>query len=241
MKDTRYALDGVLIYSAGNPGMKFSAQSSLREEKRPKPSIPGIDKLIKRGNTMTLQYKYNPKTLLRCAIPAAAGLILSACNMQANQAFNDGIGYREARFAEISAMREYRQCRDDALNLDTQARKEGSSARYLSSARLIEKCEAEVAASAAKAGENERMRAYALSIQNYFKGGDIAKAQQNLENLKTAFPGKDLYFPDGSSFVETMEVLLGMKDRSSIGQFSAVNVNQGLKAELRRVDYWKKN
>ena len=190
---------------------------------------------------MTLQYKYNPKTLLRCAIPAVAGLILSACNMQANQAFNDGIGYREARFAEISAMREYRQCRDDALNLDTQARKEGSSARYLSSARLIEKCEAEVAASAAKAGENERMRAYALSIQNYFKGGDIAKAQQNLENLKTAFPGKDLYFPDGSSFVETMEVLLGMKDRSSIGQFSAVNVIQGLKAELRRVDYWKKN
>ena len=85
------------------------------------------------------------------------------------------------------------------------------------------------------------MRAYALGIQNYFKGGDIARAQQNLENLKTAFPGKDLYFPDGSSFVETMEVLLGMKDRSSIGQFSAVNVNQGLKAELRRVDYWKKN
>ena len=130
---------------------------------------------------MTLPYKFNTKTLLRCVIPAAAGLILSSSNMHANQAFNDGIGYREARFAEISAMREYRQCRDDALNLDTQARKEGSSARYLSSARLIEKCEAEVAASAAKAGENERMRAYALGIQNYFKGGDIAKAQKILK------------------------------------------------------------
>ena len=190
---------------------------------------------------MSLQNTHNLKTKLRCAIPIATGIFLSACNMHTNQVLVDGIGYRETRFAEISAMREYRQCRDDALKLDTQARKEGSSARYLSSARLIEKCEADVTASAAKASVNERMKAYALSIQNYFKGGDIAKAQQNLENLKTAFPEKDLYFADGSSFIETYEVLIGMKDRSSIGQFSAVNVNQSLKAELRRVRYWTKN
>ena len=190
---------------------------------------------------MTQFYGLKAKIPTRLLNFLTAGLLLSACNMHTNEAYKEGIGYREARFAEISAMREYRQCRDDALDLDTKARKEGSSARYLSSARLIEKCESELGSRAARAGEDERMRAYALSIQNYFKGGDVVKARQNLEKLQEAFAGKDIYFRDGSSFIETMEVLLGLRDRPAIGQFSVVNVNRDLKAELRRVHYWKKN
>ena len=138
-------------------------------------------------------------------------------------------------------MREYRKCRDDALELDTKARKESSTARYLASARLLEKCESELGAEAASAGEEERLRAYALSVQNYFKGGDISQARKNLEKLQKAFPEKDLYWPDGSSFIETMEVILGLKDNPSIGAYSVANVNYDLKAELRRIHYWKKN
>jgi hypothetical protein len=190
---------------------------------------------------MTLQHVLRSKSALKMPIILSVGLFLSACNMGTAEALRDGIGYREARFAEISAMREYRNCRDGALDLDTKAREEGSAARYLTSARLIEKCEAELGLTTAKVAQDERMHAYALSIQNFFKGGDVAQARQNLEKFKKGFPDKDLYFADGSSFIETMEVLLGLSDRSSIGQFSVANINQALKAELRRIRYWKKN
>ncbi len=171
----------------------------------------------------------------------AAGVILSACNFTTGATVGEGIGYREARFAEISAMRAYRDCVDEAVELDAQARKEGSAARYLASARLIEKCESELAAGPARAGEDERLRAYALGIQNFFKGGDVARAQENLAKLQKSIPAKDLMLADGSSFLDTMSVLLGKADRSSVGQFSVANVGTDLKSELRRVRYWKKN
>ena len=85
------------------------------------------------------------------------------------------------------------------------------------------------------------MRAYALSVQNHLKGGDVAKARENLDRFKSAFEGKDLVYADGSSFTETMEILLGLRDRSDVGEFSIVNVGESLKAELRRVRYWKRN
>ena len=190
---------------------------------------------------MTTHSTFRLSTPARLPVLVAAGLLLSACNMYSSQTAKDGIGYREARFAEISAMRTYRDCRDEAVELDTKARSEGSAARYLASARLIEKCEAGLDSSTAKVAEDERLRAYALGVQNYVKGGDVAKARQNFEKLQKAFPGKDLHLADGSSFIDTMEVLLGLSDRSSLGQFSVANVNDDLKAELRRIRYWKKN
>ena len=137
---------------------------------------------------MSKHFKLIPKLPVRIPILLSFGLLLTACNMHINEAYKDGIGYREARYAEISAMREYRQCRDQALELDTKAREEGSTARYLASARLIEICEAEVGPSAAKTGEEERMRAYGLSIQNYLKGGDVAKARIVCSDIRRTAP-----------------------------------------------------
>ena len=77
-------------------------------------------------------------------------------------------------------MRGYRECRDDALALDGQARAEGSSASYLASPRLLDKCEAEVGPEAAGVVVDERLRAYAVGIQNHFKGGDAARARAKL-------------------------------------------------------------
>jgi len=53
---------------------------------------------------------------------ALAALALSACSMTTGGGLPEGIGFREARFAEISAAREWRACRDEALALDAQAR-----------------------------------------------------------------------------------------------------------------------
>jgi hypothetical protein len=189
----------------------------------------------------------HPKSLRKFATlslaPVLAALALSACvqDFARNGGPEEGIGYRDARYVEIEAMRDYRQCRDDALVLDRQARQAGSAARYLASARQLETCEANLGPEAASLAPDERMRAYALSVQNYLKGGDVAHARANLETFQTAFPDHDLYYPDGSSFTETMEILLGLRDRSAVGEFSVANVGETLKAELRRARYWQRN
>ena len=176
-------------------------------------------------------------------LAAVAGtvLMLSACNPQITAMQKEGIGFRQARFAEISAMRDYRHCREAAITLDGQARVDGSSARYLAAARMLEGCEAGVGPEGARLAPDERMRAYALSVQNYFKGGNIAKARANLETFKQRYPGTDFYYADGASFVGTMEILLGLRDRMAVGEFSTANVSGELKAELRRVRYWTRN
>ena len=168
-------------------------------------------------------------------------LILSACNTTFSSAKLEGIGFREARFAEISTMRDYRKCKDDALNLDNSAREEGSAARYAASAKLLESCEANLGLDSRNLALDERMRAYALAIQNYFKAGEINKARESLENFKSTFKNKDLSYANGSSFLETMEVLTGIRNKENISEFSMANVGNALKSELRRMRYWKRN
>ncbi len=180
----------------------------------------------------------------RLAGMAAVGctvLALAACTTSFSKDPEGGIGFREDRHAEVTAMREYRDCRDEALALDAKARQAGSPARYLASARMIDGCEAALGPETARLALEERMRAYALSIQNYLKGGDVAKARENLGNFKTAFAGSDLYYADGASFSDTMTLVLGEADESALGEFSTVNVSPELKAELRRVRYWQRN
>ena len=83
------------------------------------------------------------KQTARAASLALALGVLGGCVMNGASTGgpDSGIGFREARFAEIAAMREYRSCRDEALALDRQARKSGSAAQYLRSAKLIASCD----------------------------------------------------------------------------------------------------
>jgi len=177
----------------------------------------------------------------RAAALALALIPLAACSALTEPPAGEGIGFRKARFDEMAAMREYRQCRDEALALDTQARTTAAPARYLASARMVEKCEAELAGGVGAVAEEERMRAWAMSIQGYIKGGDAAAARQNLEQLKRAFPNKDLYLADGSSLIDSYEVLLDQKAPAAIAPYATLNVPEALKKELRRVRYWKRN
>ncbi len=178
---------------------------------------------------------------VRGAVVFLGLLTLSACNLnqQANQM--EGIGFREARFTEITAMREFRSCRDEALKLDAQARATGALGQYLASAKLLEKCEANLGPNAAGQATEERMRAYGVSIQNYLKGGSPERAAANLESFRKAFPQKDLYLTGDVSFIETMQVLLGQRETWEYGRFANLNVAMSLKSEMRRVRYWKQN
>jgi hypothetical protein len=177
---------------------------------------------------------------LRTAVLAVAAIGLAACNMATGDNY-PGIGSRVANFENITTVREYRQCNNDAMVVDQSARSENAPARYIKSAQLIAKCEAGLGERASLVSVEERMRNYALGVQNHFKGGDVVQARTNLEKFKSAFADKDLYYADGSSFVDTMEILLGLRDYTALGEFSVANVNSVVKSELRRVRYWKTN
>jgi hypothetical protein len=187
-------------------------------------------------------FEHTTQSLRRAGLALAATLpVLIAGCANYDSSPTDGIGFREARYNEMAAAKTFRDCRDEAVDLDRQARQSGSTAKYLASARMLEACEAEVGPDVAVLAEDERMRGYALSIQNYFKGGDVATARANLQLFESRFAGQDLYYPDGSSFTETMEILLGMRDRTDMGAMAMINVSQDVRSELRRARHWKQN
>ena len=174
--------------------------------------------------------------MFAAAIPAVA---LAACATGADLESAGSIDFREARFQQIAMMREYRACRDQGVELDRQARNTGSRGKYLTSAQVLQKCETEIGPDGSGIARHERMRAYGLSIQNYFKGGDVEQARENFDKFRQTFPNHDLYYPDGASFAGTMEALLGRQQRWTFGEFSALNVNDTVKSEMRRMLYWK--
>lgn len=179
---------------------------------------------------------------LRTAIVAGGLAILGACSTNlADVGPGPSIGYQNLIQTQTAAVREYRACRDDAVQMATQARQSASLARYFASARIVETCEAALGNHAAAVPDDERMKAYALSVQNYFKGGDIVASRRTLANFQAAFAGYDLYMPDGASFIETYEILLGLRARNNPAAYTAANVGEPLKDELRRVHYWLTN
>lgn len=176
--------------------------------------------------------------LPRLALLALVPVALAACSTNTPLSPRESIGFHEGRYNEITKVREYEACRAQALDLDAKARGRGSQGAYLTSAKVLEQCEAGLGETNGVPLE-ERMRVYALSVQNYFKGGDIESARHNLDTFKHAFPGHDLYFADGSSFIVTMEALLGRTEPWTFGEFAALNVNDQVKSEMRRLNYWK--
>lgn len=188
-----------------------------------------------------LQICRSTRRPVRVAILFVALAGLSACAPTGGSSnMADGIGFREARFQEVTATREYRGCRDQGFEMDRKARASGSAGAYLASARVLEKCEAGLGVGNTGVARDERMHAYALAIQNHFKGGDIEIAHRSFENFKSAFPDHDLYYPDGASFIVTMQALLGQAEPWTFGEFAALNVNPVLKSEIRRMRYWKR-
>lgn len=172
-----------------------------------------------------------PRTAV-LALLCATGL-LSACVTAPPPA--EGIGYRQARFAEVEAMRAYRACRDEGLALDRQARAEGEPGRYLAVARVLEGCEADLGPAAAALATEERMRAYAVAVQSRLKGGDVAGARAALERFEAAFAGRDLFFDDGASFIETLGAVL-----DGDGAVAGRNVPRPLAGEMARIAKWSR-
>jgi len=170
------------------------------------------------------------------AVTALAAL--SAC--QTTVGPSEGIRFKQERYREIAAMEQHRNCVVDAMKLDAEARKSRSAGGFLASAKLFEKCESQLGPEAAHVGLEERMRAYAVGIVNYVKGGDLGRAQKNLGRFETAFKGQDLYLANGASFIDTMDLLTGRRSVPDSHELSMLNVGPGIGSELERIKFWKR-
>ena len=166
-------------------------------------------------------------------------LTLVGCNMNTTSNPLKEAGFRQARFQEVMRIEAFDECKDEALTLDRQARSRESTGAYLTSATIMQKCNTDLSGDTRGVAESTRMRVGALATLNFLKGGDAEKARHSLEQFKTSFPKKDLYFTDGSSFVQTTELLLGNSGKIGFGRFSTMNVNTDVKNEMRRLSHWK--
>lgn len=178
---------------------------------------------------------------LGTSIALAGFLGLNACVGVTPPIDGEGIGYRQARSMELSAMREWRDCRDEALALDEAARRDANPAQYRASAAMLERCETALGPGVAGLALEERMRAFALAVQNYLKAGDPARARRSLEAFKAGFADRDLYYADGTSFIETMTVLVEVADGRAPRDLLLVNVGSRLRGEIRRMRQWARN
>lgn len=173
----------------------------------------------------------------------AALLATGACSTAGPNQSEDagGVDYRQDRFEQVSALQDFRKCRDRALKLDRQARESGNRGQFLASAKLLDDCRSNLEHKAANAAKPERIRAMALTIQNYVKGGDPAAAAKRLKSFRATFPNKDLYLANGASFTATMSAILGQTDDSQLGRLSTLNTAGVVKDELRRMRHWQHN
>ena len=185
-------------------------------------------------------YKNKHNRVAGVLVAVVCSVVVSAC-IPATTGGAEGIGFREARFQELSAMKSYRACVDDATDRSTQARQKNHPSGYLAAARLLEKCEAGLGPEAKAIATEERMRAYALGIVNYLKAGDSAAARKNLEIFKQTFGEYDLGLPGGGSFVDTVEVLTGGKSEAHPFESAMLDVNEDLRREVQRIRFWKRN
>lgn len=158
---------------------------------------------------------------------------LAACAAPLPPPAQEGIGYREARFAEVEALRAYQECLEEGMSLDRKARAAGDPARYLMVARILEQCEADLGPAAARLDLEDRMRTYAVAVQARLKGGDIAGARDGLWRFAEAFPGRDLFFDDGASFIDSLSVVLAAQPVDA-----RANVPRLLADELARLQRW---
>ncbi|MGB0671484.1 MAG: hypothetical protein ACPGNT_08300 [Rhodospirillales bacterium] len=178
-------------------------------------------------------------TLMKLAGTGATIVLLSACQMNSAANPMDGLEFRQARYEQMMRLEKYETCREDGLELDRSARARGAAGGFLTSAKVLQSCAAELSADDAPMDPAEPMRLEALAITNYLRGGDVPAARSAFDDFKTRYPEHDLYFADGSSFRSTTEALLGRAEKRSFGEFAALNVNDTLKHEMRRLHRWQ--
>jgi hypothetical protein len=131
---------------------------------------------------------------------------------------------------------EFNQCQTHVLDMDTSAKKNQSLAQYLTAATAGTSCLQAVIPGNPLVSTEQKMQLHAMTVLDFVKGGDIGKARSGLGRFEVAYSGKDLFFTDNTSFIDTFSLLLHEKDIKHNGVH--LNVNKHLVNELKRKQTW---
>lgn len=128
---------------------------------------------------------------------------------------------------------EFNACKDEALAVDKRAREQQSPPQYQRAAELFEHCVTTYSRYENAIDADVVIQLQALSILDYLKAGDVKSARAQLHVFKNGFPNHDLYLSDGSSFVDTLSLLLEQNNKAAL-----LNTNAVVSSEWRRRRYW---
>ena len=164
---------------------------------------------------------------------------LSACQPVTLSDRSAAVDYRYERFTTMQVKANYDDCRKTAFALDKKAGADAS--RFLASAEKFESCELMLGDSGKLIDQEMRLKALAMGVQNYIKGGNLAKARTMFEQFEHVAAGADLLYPDSTSFVANMRVLLNVGGDKNALRLASQNAKPELKDEIRRAWYWQTN
>lgn len=172
-------------------------------------------------------------------IGLGAALLLAGCNTTAKQgALPPTVNITPTTPTVTQAGDEhgFRQCREEIISMDRSAAQNASLAQYLAAANATDGCLAMVFNNQSFMVQQQMMQLLGLAVLDYLKGGDIVNARATLARFKQDFGGRDLYFADHSSLIDTFELLLN--DTGLGAQQVRLNVNKTLLGEFKRKHYW---
>lgn len=163
----------------------------------------------------------------RSALVLILGTLMSACS--ATQKSNSS--------ADVNSIIDP-HCKAQAFDMERHAQATASVPQYLAAARALDNCIPALLPDDISDDESQYvMQMMAVSTLNYLKGGDVANAQNKLEQFDRRFPQQDLYFRDYTSFRDTANALLFNKELSE-NQIASLNISRQLRDELERQHYW---
>jgi hypothetical protein len=168
------------------------------------------------------------------------GFTLANCNIT-NDNKNARIETAISNVKISNSLRSYNKCVEDGKSFDSLAatKNEEAESLYNKSARILNDCDFIISDNPYIVNEKERMKNYALSIQNYIKAGNLIQASLNFRDFQKTFD-KDLTYKDGSSFAENIETILTYNETNGSGAFALVNNSRSIRKELKRIKYWSK-
>ena len=185
--------------------------------------------------------KIRHKTSLKLILLGLAGAFLSACQTSSSFRSVEHIDFRADRYDELRLVAEFNECKNEGLELDRRAQESKDFSLHLASAEKLLSCHYELDGNIALVDEEQNMKVVALSAQNFVKGGSINRARTASEVFDLSFSARDLVYPDGSSFKETMSVILDDSESVNLFALASTNARPKLKKEIRRAWHWMEN
>ena len=170
---------------------------------------------------------------------------LTSCNMantlKLSGRDNSAIENKIASLNQAAITRDYQKCVEDGKKLDHLASQDmiNSQSLLYKSANILTKCEEIISNNNHLVNEENHMKNFALSIQNFLKSGNVRQARTSLKTFKNKFK-KDLMYPDGSSFISNIEILVNYQETKNELNLAMVDANKKIKNELKRAWHWSK-